>query len=94
MDLFYHKRYSLHFEFSETKEAVISTLIYEDCAIKKITYRKKKKKKQLSDIEIFFSNGERSKWNADKLDLTLLYRIVYNYLKKDESFSGYLSEET
>ena len=68
MELFYHKRYSSHFEFSETKEAVISTLIYEDCAIKKITYSYIRAKKQLSDIEIFFSNGERSKWNADKLD--------------------------
>ena len=55
MDLFYHKRYSSHFEFSETKEAVISTLIYEDCAIKKITYSYIRAKKQLSDIEIFFS---------------------------------------
>ena len=68
IDLFYHKRYSSHFEFSETKEAVISTLIYEYCAIKKITYSYIRAKNQLSDIEICFFNGERSKWNADKLD--------------------------
>ena len=68
MDLFYHKRYSLHFEFSETKEAVISTLIYENCAIAKITYSYIRENNQLADIEIYFSNGECSKWNADKLD--------------------------
>ncbi len=68
MDLFYHKRYSSHFEFSKIKEAVISNLIYENCAIEKITYSFIKATDKLSDIEIFFSNGERSKWNADRLD--------------------------
>lgn len=68
MDVFCHKRYSSHYEFSKTKEKVISTLIYEGCPVEKITYAYLIPQKQLSDIEIFFSAGEYAKWSAKMFD--------------------------